>query len=136
MVWERADGKFFIADGHQRLALAKRIKAKDPKQNVYLMTTVRRETDGWTPQDVMVEAMTVNIVAGTARASDVARIFLRIGESAAAQRIAGRIKPTQALYQNAIGLYKLGDEPFQYWLKGGINDNIAAQVGHLVDDPK
>ena len=136
MVWERADGKFFIADGHQRLGLAKRIKAKDPKQDVYLMTVVRREADGWNAEDVMVEAMTVNIVAATAKAEDVARVFLRMGETHTANILAGRIKPQQALYQNSLGLYRLGDEAFRYWLKGGIKDNIAAQVGHIVDDPE
>lgn len=136
MVWERADGKFFIADGHQRLGLAKRIKAKDPKQDVYLMTVVRREADGWNAADVMVEAMTVNIVAATAKAEDVARVFLRMGETHTANILAGRIKPQQALYQNSLGLYRLGDEAFRYWLKGGIKDNIAAQVGHLIDDPQ
>ena len=136
MVWERADGKFFIADGHQRLGLAKRIKAKDPKQDVYLMTVVRREADGWNAADVMVEAMTVNIVAATAKAEDVARVFLRMGETHTANILAGRIKPQQALYQNSLGLYRLGDEAFRYWLKGGIKDNIAAQVGHIVDDPE
>ena len=136
MVWERADGKFFIADGHQRLGLAKRIKSKDPKQDVYLMTVVRREADGWNAEDVMVEAMTVNIVAATAKAEDVARVFLRMGETHTANILAGRIKPQQALYQNSLGLYRLGDEAFRYWLKGGIKDNIAAQVGHIVDDPE
>ena len=136
MVWERADGKFFIADGHQRLGLAKRIKAKDPKQDVYLMTVIRREADGWNAEDVMVEAMTVNIVAATAKAEDVARVFLRMGETHTANILAGRIKPQQALYQNSLGLYRLGDEAFRYWLKGGIKDNIAAQFGHIVDDPE
>ena len=133
MVWERADGKYFIADGHQRLGLAKKLSKK---QKVVLNTQIRREVDGWTSQDVMVEAMTVNIVAGTARAADVSRMFLKIGEASTAQRLIGRIKPTQALYQNALGLYKLGDDGFRYWLKGGIKDYIAAQVGHLIDDPQ
>tara|TARA_Y100001968_G_C19450872_1_gene768513 strand:- start:3008 stop:6388 length:3381 start_codon:yes stop_codon:yes gene_type:complete len=133
MVWERADGKMFIADGHQRLGLAKRLKAKG--QDIELNAQVRREVDGWTPQDVMVEAMVVNIVAGTARADDVARIFLQLGENAAAIRIAGKIKQSQALYQTATGLHKLGDEGFNYWLNSNIKDGIAAQVGDIVDDP-
>ena len=68
MVWERADGKYFIADGHQRLGLAIKLSKK---QKVVLNTQIRREVDGWTSQDVMVEAMTVNFVGGTARAADV-----------------------------------------------------------------
>ena len=133
MVWERADGKMFIADGHQRLGLAKRLKAKG--QDVQLNAQVRREADGWTAADVMVDAMTVNVVAGTARADDLARIMLKLGENALAARVTGKIKPTQAIYQTAIGLTKLGDDGFNYWLRSDLKDLIAAQVGDIVDDP-
>ena len=135
MVWQRADGKYFVADGHQRLGLAKRIKKKDPKQDVYLTATIRREKDGWTASDTMVEAMTLNIVTGTARSADVARILFKLGETLTAARLEGRIKPTQAIWDNAMGLYKLGDEGFQYWLKGNIKDTIAAEAGHIIKDP-
>ena len=40
VVYEQADGKFFIADGHQRLGLAKRIKSQDPNQDVFLLGSV------------------------------------------------------------------------------------------------
>ena len=133
MVWQRADGKMFIADGHQRLGLAKRLKAKG--QKVELNAQVRREVDGWTANEVMVEAMMVNVVAGTARADDLARIMLKLGENALAVRVAGKIKPSQAIYQTAVGLTKLGDEGFNYWLKSDLKDLIAAQVGDIVDDP-
>jgi len=135
MVWQRADGKYFVADGHQRLGLAKRIKKQDPKQDVYLTATIRREKDGWTASDTMVEAMTLNIVSGTAKSADVARILFKLGETLTAARLEGRIKPSQAIWRNAMGLYRLGDEGFQYWLKGNIKDNIAAEVGYLIKDP-
>jgi len=135
MVWQRADGKYFVADGHQRLGLAKRIKKKDPKQDVYLTATIRREKDGWTSSDTMVEAMTLNIVTGTARSADVARILFKLGETLTAARLEGRIKPSQAIWDRAMGLYKLGDEGFQYWLKGNIKDVIAAEAGHIIKDP-
>ena len=136
MVFENANGKYFIADGHQRLALAKRIKAKDPSQDVYLMTTIRREVDGHTPQSTMVEAMLTNVVANTAKAPDIARILIKMGETGTAALLEGRVKPSQALWNNATGLYRLGDEGFEYWLKGNVKDNIAAQVGHIIDDPQ
>jgi ppGpp synthetase/RelA/SpoT-type nucleotidyltranferase len=133
MVWQRSDGKMFIADGHQRLGLAKRLKAKG--QKVELNAQVRREADGWTAADVMIDAMMVNVVAGTARADDLARIMLKLGENALAVRVAGKIKPSQAIYQTAVGLTKLGDEGFNYWLRSDLKDLIAAQVGDIVDDP-
>lgn len=136
MVFENANGKYFIADGHQRLGLAKRIKAKDPSQDVYLMTTIRREVDGHTPESTMVEAMLINVIADTAKAPDVARILLKMGEAGTAALLEGRVKPSQALWNNATGLYRLGDEGFEFWLQGNVKDNIAAQVGHIIDDPQ
>mgnify|MGYP001158347586 CR=1 FL=1 len=136
MVFENANGKYFIADGHQRLGLAKRIKEKDPSQDVYLMTTIRREVDGHTPESTMVEAMLINVIADTAKAPDVARILLKMGEAGTAALLEGRVKPSQALWSNATGLYRLGDEGFEFWLQGNVKDNIAAQVGHIIDDPQ
>ena len=136
MVFEDANGKYFIADGHQRLGLAKRIKAKDPSQDVYLMTTIRREVDGHTPESTMVEAMLINVVADTAKAPDIARILLKMGEAGTAALLEGRIKPSNALWNNAVGLSRLGDEGFGFWLQGNVKDNIAAQVGHIIDDPQ
>ena len=136
VVFENAKGKYFIADGHQRLSLAKRIKKKNPKQDIVLNAQIRREVDGHTPQSTMVEAMIVNIVADTAKAPDVARILIKMGETGTAALLEGRVKPSQALWNNAIGLSRLGDEGFNFWLQGNVKDNIAAQVGHIIDDPQ
>ena len=49
-VYEFADGSQFIADGHQRLGLAKRIMSKDPSQDITLYGTKIRQVDGVTPR--------------------------------------------------------------------------------------
>ena len=131
MVFEYADGRKVIADGHQRLALAKRIKAM-VKQKPYLLATVRREVDGHTPEETMVAAMMLNVHQGTANATDVAKI-LRLRPDYI-QAIKGKISPRSILWDNAQGLSKLSPESWQYYLNNKVPDNIAAAVGNLVED--
>lgn len=131
MVFEYADGRKVIADGHQRLALAKRIKALG-KQDPYMLATVRREVDGHTPEETMVAAMMLNVHQGTASATDVAKI-LRLKPDYI-QAIKGKISPRSILWQNAEGLSKLSPESWQYYLNNKVPDNIAAAIGDLVED--
>ena len=132
MVFEYADGRKVIADGHQRLALAKRIKAMG-KQKPYLLATIRREVDGHTPEETMVAAMMLNVHQGTASAADVAKI-LKIKPDYV-QAIKGKISPRSVLWENARGLSKLSPEAWQYYLNNNVPDKIAAIVGDLVEDP-
>ena len=132
MVFEYADGRKVIADGHQRLALAKRIKAMG-KQKPYLLATIRREVDGHTPEETMVAAMMLNVHQGTASAADVAKI-LKIKPDFV-QKIKGKISPRSVLWENARGLSKLSPEAWQYYLNNNVPDKIAAIVGDLVEDP-
>lgn len=131
MVYEYADGRKVIADGHQRLALAKRIKSLG-KQKPYMLATVRREIDGHTVEETMVAAMMLNVHQGTASATDVAKI-LRLKPDYI-QAIKGKISPRSILWQNAEGLSKLSPESWQYYLNNKVPDNIAAAVGDLVED--
>lgn len=133
MVWESADGTKFIADGHQRLGLAKRINKNDPSQNVFLTAAVRREVDGWTAQEVMAEAMIQNVHMGTAKATDVARA-LRISPEYIG-RMQNTVAPNSSLWKYANGLYKLSDEGWGYFLNAKVPEKTAALVGELVDDP-
>ena len=44
--WEDVDGKTFVADGHQRVGLAKRIQAQKPDKKIKIIGYKLRETDG------------------------------------------------------------------------------------------
>ena len=133
LVWQNKEGRNFIIDGHQRVALAKRIKAKDPSQDPYLVATIRREVDGWEAVDAMVEGMISNVQRGSANAADVARILMV--DPAYISRLRGRIAPSSALWNNALGLRALGKDGFNYWVRqGNISDTLAAEVGRLVED--
>jgi uncharacterized protein YoxC len=74
-VYEYADGRLVIADGHQRLGLARRIKKQDPSQDVFLIGYKIKETDGITPGEARVNAALINIKLGTGSLIDAAKVF-------------------------------------------------------------
>ena len=74
-VYEYADGRLVIADGHQRLGLARRIKKQDPSQDVFLIGYKIKETDGITPAEARVNAALINIKLGTGSLIDAAKVF-------------------------------------------------------------
>tara|TARA_R110000782_G_scaffold147985_1_gene240668 strand:- start:3213 stop:5726 length:2514 start_codon:yes stop_codon:yes gene_type:complete len=74
-VYEYADGRLVIADGHQRLGLARRIKKQDPSQDVFLIGYKMKETDGITPGEARVNAALINIKLGTGSLIDAAKVF-------------------------------------------------------------
>jgi len=128
LVYEFADGRLFIADGHQRLGLARRIKAEDPTQDVRLYGHIIREVDGITPEMARVIAAMKNIAEGTGTAIDAAKV-LRV----APERI-GELPPRSALVRQAQGLTLLSDEAFGAVINGVVPSNYAALVGRLIPD--
>ena len=128
LVYEFADGRLFIADGHQRLGLARRIKAEDPTQDVRLYGHIIREVDGITPEMARVIAAMKNIAEGTGTAIDAAKV-LRV----APERI-GELPPRSVLVRQAQGLTLLSDEAFGAVINGVVPANYAALVGRLIPE--
>ena len=128
VVYEFADGRRFIADGHQRLGLARRIKAEDPTQDVRLYGNIIREVDGITPEMARVIAAMKNIAEGTGTAIDAAKV-LRV----APERI-GELPPKSVLVRQAQGLTLLSDEAFGAVINGVVPANYAALVGRLIPE--
>ena len=127
-VFEYADGSRFIADGHQRVGLARRIQAQDPTQDVRLYGHLLRETDGITPEMARVIAAVKNIAEGTGTAIDAAKV-LRV----APERV-GELPPRSALVRQAQGLTLLSDEAFGAVINGVVPSNYAALVGRLIPE--
>ena len=127
-VYEFADGRKFIADGHQRLGLAKRIATADPTQDVRLIGYTLRETDGITPEMARVIAAVKNIAEGTGTAIDAAKVLRD-----APERI-GELPPRSALVRQAQGLTLLSDNAFGMVINGVVPANYAALVGRLIPD--
>ena len=130
-VYEFADGSQFIADGHQRLGLAKRIMSKDPSQNITLYGTKIRQVDGVTPEEAMVRAAMANIVNGKGTIFDA----VKIARIAPEKFNSPSIKQNAAFVRRAKELVRLSDEAYGLALNGIVPDNYAAIVGRLVDDP-
>jgi len=132
LVYEQKDGRIFIVDGHQRLALARRAKAAgDP--NALLNAFVLREADGISPSDARALAAVKNIAEGTGSAVDAAKVLREAGPEGL-KRLPP-LPPTSALVRDARGLARLGDDAFLMIVNEVVPAPYAAIVGRLIEDP-
>lgn len=128
IVYEYADGRKFIADGHQRLGLARKLKETD--QSVTLYGQMFRQAEGFSPEDVRVVAALKNIAEGTGTAVDAAKV-LRVDPSRIAE-----LPRNSALVRQAGDLADLSDDAFGLVVNDVVPANYAAIVGRLVKDEK
>lgn len=128
-VYEYADGRLAIADGHQRLGLAKRIKSQDPAQEVKIIGYKLREADGISPEEARVIAAMKNIAEGTGTSIDAAKV-LRVEPSRLSE-----LPPQSELVRQARDMMALNDQAFGAIINEVIPPNYGAIVGRLIDDP-
>lgn len=131
VVWAADDGRMLIADGHQRMGLARRIRAADPAQRPMLDAIVLREADGFDAESVRVWAALKNIAEGTGTAIDAAKIMRGMGVDEAMKFV----PPRSALVRDGAGLARLGDDAFGAVVNELVNPGHAAIVGRLATDP-
>lgn len=132
-VYEYANGRRFIADGHQRLGLAQRILANDPSQEIKIYGRLIKETDGHTPQDAMIDASLVNIAntpLGDERMIIDAAKVMRIRPEA----LKAKLPPRSQFVRRIYDLVELSDESFQLVVNEIVRTDYAAIVGRLVRD--
>jgi hypothetical protein len=138
LVYEDRAGKRYIADGHQRLGLAKRLE--DEGQKAKLNAIVLREADGYTDTEVMVVAALKNIAEGTGTAIDAAKVFRALDANPdLGSRVAdmlGAIPRNSALVRDAVALQALSDRAFGLVVNERVQPAHAAEVGRLLKDPK
>ena len=127
IVWERLDGTRFIADGHQRLALAKRLIGDDA-QEIGLNAFIMREADGFTAEQVRDIAAFKNIAEGSGSALDAAKV-IRSGN-----QLGDDLPPNSALVRDARGLARLDDEAFRLVVDEIVDARYGAIVGELISD--
>ncbi len=127
-VYEYADGRLFIADGHQRLGLAKRIMDQDPSQDIKMVGFRLREKDGITPEEATVIAALKNIAEGTGTVIDAAKI-LRINPDRITE-----LPPKSAFVRQARDLSQLSDDAWGMVKNEIVAPNYAAIVGRLMAD--
>lgn len=61
MAWEQADGKIFVINGHQRLALWKRLKAQGKEPPETIAVKVLKEKNGVDADEAFIRATIINI---------------------------------------------------------------------------
>ena len=127
LVWERADGTRFVADGHQRLALAKRLIGEDA-QEVGLSAFILREKDGFSPAFVREYAALRNIADNKGTAIDAAKVLRGTGKGL------DDLPPNSPLVRDAKGLSKLDDVAFKMVIDDVISHKYGAIVGDLIED--
>ena len=134
IVYESADGVRFIADGHQRMGLAKRLieGGADP-DSIQLNAYVLRERDGFTPGMARQAAAMKNIREGTGTALDAAKVLRELGDEG--MRAMPSLPPTSALVRDAISLSRLDEEAFAYVANVLKREQYshAALVGELIE---
>jgi hypothetical protein len=127
LIWERGDGTLIVADGHQRLGLAKRLMAAG-QDDVTLYGIRYREADGFTAQDMRVVAALKNIAEGTGTGLDAARLLREAPEGIES------LPPRSPLVRQARDMTGLSDDAFGMALNGTASERDAAIVGRFVRD--
>ena len=128
VVYEQVNGARFIVDGHQRLALAKRLDNDQIELDAYVL----KEADGVGVPFARMLAAIKNIGEGTGTAIDTARIFKEMGSEAVSQLT--HLPMESALVRNARALANLEPEAFAYVANTLDPDQYgrAAIVGELI----
>ena len=127
-VYEYRDGNVFIADGHQRLGIAKRAKEKG-QEGVTVFANVIREADGFTPEMARVTAAIKNIAEGTGTAIDAAKVLRDFPE-----RVSELDGVAKSLVRTSRGLSNLSDDAFGMVINDVIDAKMGAVIGRSVQD--
>ncbi len=128
IVHERLDGSRWIADGHQRLGLARRLmdRGHDP---ITLQGFLLREIDGVSVEDARALAALRNIRQESGTPLDAAKILRDRPELA--RELGSRSRPFMA---QATALADLAPGPFQAVVNEVIPSNFGAIVGRVIPD--
>ena len=128
IVWEARDGTRYVADGHQRTGLARRLNAEG--QSVQVSGFVLREVDGITAELARGLAAAKNIAQGTGSTIDAAKVL-----RADPDLMDGSLNPRTAKFRNARDLMALNDEAFLMVVNELVDPAQGAIVARLARDP-
>ncbi len=129
VAYEQADGSLFIADGHQRLGLAKRIKKQDPSQEIFLTGHLLREKDGVTKNQAVVMAAVKNITEETGTTLDAVKILR--GDPKQFEKL----PPRSAFVRDARNIVNIkDDEAYGLFVNDIVSSNQASVVGRMIPE--
>ena len=132
-VYEYADGRLFVADGHQRVGLARRLMTQNPDLNIQLYGYRLREIDGVTPEQAMISAAITNIAQGTGSIIDAAKIA-RMDPERFRSMVGRTLPPTSQLVRQARDMMALSQDAFGSVINEVIPSNYGAVVGRILGD--
>jgi hypothetical protein len=130
-LWQQNDGRLFVADGHQRTGLVKRIAAQTG-EDIPVDAVTWREADGVTAEDARTMAALKNMGENSGTVLDAAKVGRH--DAKALERAAKRLPPQSALVRDARALARLSDDAFGAVYNGHIAPDVAAVIGHLLPD--
>jgi hypothetical protein len=128
IIYEYADGRRVIADGHQRLGLAKRLSSEG--KPVQMFAQILRQKDGVTPQEARATAALKNIAEGSGTAVDAAKVLRDTNQTADQLGL----PPSSALVRDALGMRNLSNDAFGMVVNGISSERDGGIVGRLVQD--
>lgn len=128
MVYEFADGRQVIADGHQRLGLAKRLMSEG-HEPIKMDAIVLRQKDGWQPRDVRAYAAIKNMHESSGHSLDMARVMRERPDL-----VTGSLPISDAKIREAKSLARLSEPAFNMVASGTVKPDVAAAVGDAVKD--
>ena len=128
LLHRRKDGSLFVADGHHRLDLAKRLG--QPAVNARIM----EESEGMDVPQARVEAAMANIADGKAEALDVAKVFRNIDKPNSQIREDQNL-PSNQVAMDGEALANLSDNAFGMVAAGQLNEKDGAAIGASFEDP-
>lgn len=125
IVFEAADGARYVADGHQRTALAQQIAARDGRQ-IMLDGVLYRESEGWTAREVRNLAAQKNLRETPGDPIDTAQLIRE-----APELIDSSVPQRSNEFRVARGLSMLSDEAFRAVRAGQVEPRFGAVIGDV-----
>ena len=128
VVWIDKAGKKFIVDGHQRLGLAKRLKAEG--QEPTITARILREEDGITAPQARAIAAIKNINEGSGTAVDVSRALRDAPDNVDTEKFSKR----RSIVRQGMMMRDLDEGVIRQVEKGTLSNTAAAVIGDEVED--
>lgn len=131
VVWEALDGKVYVANGHQRVGLAKRVKAENPEADTTVSAALYREKDGVSAEEAMVIGAIVNISEGQGDVIDFAKMARALPDD---PRVKEAMRISDEKQRVTFDLAHLNDSAWGLVVNGIVSPKYASLVGRFVPD--
>lgn len=135
MVHQRLDGSYYVADGHHRLDLAKRLNAEGHGPGP-VAALILRESEGYTAQDARIIAAYKNIQRGTTNPVDNARVFKEASSPNVHQEWLPHLQMDKGNLKMSFSLAKLSDNALDMVAQGEVPAETAAYVAEHARDSR